>query len=183
MSASSPLNSQEITDHINQIKLEKDPISKARLINFLNKEKDLRIIEIAKLLDHTPSYVCNILRLLRLPDIVLDSYYSKNLSLTHLMIISRLKSQEAIIAAFEKILAGSLTAAATTDLITEILTGVEAGGSKIENELVKKIKNKFKEVDFEAKIEVIQTRVQAKINISLKGNREKTSQFLKKIID
>ena len=174
---------EEIKDLVLKIQTEKDPISKAKLINFLNKEKQVRIKDIARLLEVSSSYICNLLRLLKLPDSVVDGYYSKNLSLTHLMTISRLHTQEDILSVYEKILQAGLTVGAVQELVTQALSGIDHAGEKIKKEISDKIKNRFKSITQEIKVEVIQTRVQAKVRLTLKGNRQKTTKFLEELAD
>lgn len=173
----------EINDTVNQIKSEEDPISKAKLINFLKAEKQLRIKDIAKLLGLSSSYVCNLLRLLRLPEAVVDGYYAKNLSLTHLMTISRLKKLDEVLSVYEKVLQEGFTVGATQDLVTQMQSDISASGDKITKEGEEKIKRKFKLLNSDLKVEVIQTRITAKVKLTLSGNRETTTKFLEELAD
>ena len=64
---------------VEQIKNETDIFNKAKLIEFIIKQKKERIVDLAKKLSMKPSYICHILRLNRLPDLVIDGYYARNI--------------------------------------------------------------------------------------------------------
>ena len=138
--------SQEIDDLIISIKEEKDVFSKANQIANVLKEKNLKIIDLAKKLDITSSYICHLLRLNKLPDIIVDSYYSKSINISHLFILSRINNQEKMLAAFEEILKKSLTVIATEELVREYLYGIKTKGNhlrlKAKEEMVKKFLEK-----------------------------------------
>lgn len=172
---------ETLNEFIAKIKGDDNVIAKAKLINFLHKDRQVRIKDLARLLDLTPSYVCNLARLVKLPDIVYDSYYAGNLSKTHLMTISRLSITEDILKAYEEILKRNLTVLESQDLISSMQSGVTAEGEKADQESLNKIKDSIKSLNSDAKVEIVQTRVQAQVKIKLRGNRKKTSEFLEKL--
>ena len=59
-----------MTQEIDKIKKESDIFFKAKLIASFLKEKNFRIIDLAKELQLTSSYICHLLRLNKLPEII-----------------------------------------------------------------------------------------------------------------
>jgi len=173
--------SQEIDDLIISIKEEKDVFSKANQIANVLKEKNLKIIDLAKKLDITSSYICHLLRLNKLPDIIVDSYYSKSINISHLFILSRINNQEKMLAAFEEILKKSLTVIATEELVREYLYGIKTKGNHLRLKAKEEMVKKFLEKHPEAKIKIIQTRIKGKIIIEIKGDLTKTSKAISDI--
>jgi hypothetical protein len=172
---------QETDDLIASIKEEEDVFSKASQIASILKEKNLKIIDLAKKLSLTSSYICHLLRLNKLPEIIVDSYYSKSINISHLFILSRINNQEKMLFAFEEILKKNLTVYQTEELVREYLYGIKTKGShlrlKVKEEIVKKFLDKYPE----ANIKIIQTRVKGKIIIEIKGDLMKTSRIISDI--
>ncbi|MCS6956603.1 MAG: hypothetical protein NZM02_02025 [Patescibacteria group bacterium] len=170
-------------DIFKKIKSSDDIFEKARLIRDLIRNKDIQIKKIAENLGVSSSYVCHLERILNLPEMIVDGYYSKLITISHLFLISRVKDKEKLIKIYEKILAEGLTISQTDDLIREELYQVSDRGDylKLEekNKLVEKFNKKFKDV----LIKIIQTKKGAKIIFEIKGNLEKTSRLIKKIFN
>lgn len=167
---------------IEQIKQEDDPFKKGHLIESLRKG-GTRTKEIAAALGMQSSNVCHLLRILRLPGLIVDGYYSHLLSLSHLFIISRLKSQEQMILAYESILSKSLTAFQTEQLVREELFHVTTSGTRISSEELYTFAFQFHEAVPEATVSVIQTRVRGKITIEIKGNPDVSGPILQGIME
>ncbi len=167
---------------VEKIKKETDVFSKAKLIRYLLRDKNYRVIDLAKALSITPAYLCHLNRLNKLPDIVVDGYYSKLVNISTLFIISRVKDQKKLIGIYEKILADSLTIKQTEDLIREELYQVKDKGSYIrrkdKDEMVDRIEKKF--LGVEAKIS--QTRTRTKVILEIKGNLEKSSSIANQVV-
>src|SRR3989338_9433451 len=104
-----PYMPTEIESVIEQVKKEKDIITKAKLLRFLTVDKELRIKDVSKMIEMKESYVCHILRLNKLDDMIVDGYYSKLISISHLFIISRLRTKDEIRLAYEKVISDNLT--------------------------------------------------------------------------
>lgn len=164
-----------------KIEEEKDPVAKARLINFLTKEKNIKLKEIAQALGTTSSYLCHLLRLLRLPEIVIDGYYTKTVSLTHLFVISRLKDQKEVVGAYEQCLRRNLTVYQLEEYIREKLYGIKTADQRVEERTKSDITQKFKRLDKDLNVTITQTRIQAKVIFKTKGNFKKTGEFLNKL--
>lgn len=172
---------EKIRPVVERIKSEKDPFKKARLISYLNKEKEVRVKELAKHLSTSSAAICHLLRILKLPEAVSDGYYSNNLSLSHLMAISRLKDKESMIKAYEKVLTQSLTVLKTEELVREMLYQIKSEGERVDSQILRRIKEKYQKVDENLKTKIIQTRVKAKVILEVKGSVKKTSQVLKRL--
>lgn len=170
------VNLQQYSEQINK---ETDIFAKAKLIKVLVYEKNVRIVDLAKYLGKTSSYICHLIRLTSLPDMVIDGYYSELISISHLFIISRIKNQKKLLEVYEQLLKGNFTVQQTEELVREVLYGIQKSGKQIEKkelmDLIVKIKEKNRDID----VKVIQTRIKGKIILEVKGNLENTSHSLK----
>jgi hypothetical protein len=168
---------------IDEIKQSDDFFQKAKLIQFLQKEKKLTTKALSDALRIKPSYFCHIARLNKLPEMVIDGYYSQLISISHLFIIARLKELDHMRAVYEKTLAQNLTVLQTEELVREYLYHLKAGGDHIEKDrlehLVRGVEQKQKGVS----VKVLQTRIKAKVVLEIKGNLQKTSQALITILE
>ncbi|OGK57012.1 hypothetical protein A3J15_01765 [Candidatus Roizmanbacteria bacterium RIFCSPLOWO2_02_FULL_38_10] len=174
---------QEIKITIDSIKSETNILEKARLLDLLKQGNNLRIKELANLLSESPSKICQILRLIGLPDIIREGYLSKTISATHLIILSRIKDETTLIAIYEKILADNLSTLRTEDLVRQHIYQVSPNGLKVPGVITETIISSLKNQVPDAEIEINQTRIKATINIILKGDLKKTTQALTKIKD
>lgn len=172
---------QDIDSVLTQIKSSHDYFEQARLILLLKRDKGIRIIDISKKLAIKPAYISHILRLNRLPEFVKDGYYSELISISHLFIISRLKTTEQIMEIYEKILADSLTTQQTEELVREMLYQIKDRGEYLSSAEKEKFLKSYEKKD-NIKAKIVQSKLRGKIIIEVKGNLEKTSAELKKII-
>lgn len=168
---------------ISQIKVEKDYLLKSRLILSLIKEHDIKTKDLSAKLGIKPSYLCHIKRLNRLPEIVVDGYYSKNITLSHIFIISRLQNKKDMTSVYEKVLTKNLTVLETEDLIRELLHNVKSAGQELAKEekeaLINKIIGKYKN----SNVKITQTRIKSKLLIEIKGSLEKTTPILRSLLE
>ena len=162
---------QDILDYIEQIKRETDYFGKTKLVNFLIHQKHIKVKDLASALSMKPSYLCHIMRLNKLSEIIMDGYYSKLITMSHLFVLSLLKSQEDIMNVYEIVLREGLTVLHTEELVREKLHGVKPGGEYVEEIKIQNLKSKFK-VDYGAETKIVQTRIKTKIIIEWKGPRE-----------
>ncbi len=173
----------EIEKIIRQINQEEDVFNRAKLINYLIQEKQLRIVELGKKLKIKPSYICHLLRLNRLPPVIIDGYYSKLISVSHLFVISRIKDKKKLLQVYEKILAENLTVAATEEVVRQILHNVKSEGDSLSYEerlkLIEKLKSKWQNLD----LKIVQTRIKGKLIFEVKGSLKETSLTIKKILE
>lgn len=172
------MDSAETSLYIDKIKSESNPFSQAKLIKFLIHEKGLRLKDISLKLEKKEAYVCHLLRLLKLPEIVIDGYYSSLLSLSHLFIISRLHATELMAEVYEMVLAKSLTVSQTEEVVREKLYGIKTDGDYLTSGVV----DSLRPDNFIGEIRVLQSRIKSKIIIEIKGSLKDTAPRIKKIL-
>lgn len=175
--------SDEIDSYIKQINNETDFFSKAKLIHFLIDKKGQRIVDVAKKLGIKSSYVCHILRLNKIPDLVVDGYYSKLVSLSHLFIISRLKDQEKMIQIYEVILSNGLTVLQTEEKVRDILHNIKTEGIYINEEKRNQIIDSIQKKYPNAIVKIFQTRIKSSFKIEVKGSLSITSKIMQEIAE
>jgi hypothetical protein len=168
---------------IEQIKNELDIFKKAHLIESLKREKEMRIKEIANKLGMKSSNVCHFLRLNKLPSIVVDGYYGKFISKSHLFIIARLPNQDKMLQIYETVLAKDLTAAETEEMIREELYQIKSEGEYLRKGEIAEFERKMKLKNKKIYTKVIQSRTHGKLIIEVKGNLFTTTTILKGLMD
>ncbi len=170
---------QELFDSLNA---EQDVLQKAVLVQTLVRDREVSVKRIGRAIQKHPSYVSHLLRLIKIPQIVVDGYYGKLITATHLMSISRLSSETEIIEAYQEILAHNLNVSQTETLIRRLRYDVAEETIDVD---LRQLAKKEKELrdDLEAKVTILQTRVRAKIVIEKRGKISDTSQFLSMIIE
>ena len=174
---------EDITSLLNQIKIDKDIFQKSRLLEYIIKEKNLRVIDLANKIGFKSSYICHLLRLKKIPEVVIDGYYSKSISSSHIYILSRLNDKKQMINLYEKILGENYTVKQTEEAVREYLHQVKSIGKYIKKEdqekIIKKIKEKFPEL----KVQIIQTRIKGKVILEVNGSLEKSSKIIKMVLE
>ncbi len=175
------MDSLRLAQQILHIQEEKDPIIKANKLKKLHDDHDIAYGYIAKELEVSPAYISNYLRLLRLPELVLDGYYTGTISLTHLFILGRIKDPESTIQLYEKILSQEMSVLDLDEAVRNILFATVSDGDPIGKNIQSAIERKFHAIEPSAYVKVIQTRVKSKVVIEVKGNRTKTNEFLRKL--
>ena len=174
---------QDITPLLKQIKEDKDIFQKSRLLEYLIRERNLRVIDLANKIGYKSSYICHLLRLKKIPEVVVDGYYSKSVSSSHIFILSRLNDKKQMIELYEKILGENFTVKQTENEVRNYLYQVKSIGKYIRKEDVEKLTKKIKEKYPEINIEIIQTRIKGKIIFEVKGDLEKSSKNIKQVIE
>lgn len=172
----------DVSPIIEQLKTEADFFKKAQLLDFLKAQKKVRIKDLSAKLEMKPAYVCHILRLNKLPDIIKDGYYSKMVSISHLFIIARLNNQNDMLSVYEKVLGENLTALQTDEEVRRLLYSVSSGGEYIPSEELNKHIGSIKKVHADLHIKITQTRVKGKILIEVKGGLERSTETIRKIM-
>lgn len=161
---------------------EQDPIKKGHLIEEAIKHKVFSVKELAHRISMKPAYVCHYMRLSRLPELVLDGFYGKLISLSHLFVISRLIFKKDMIDVYEATLSGNLTVQKTEHLVREKLYGVKTVGEYLtayeKEELLSPLKKKFRNATFT----ITQSRTKTKLNIEFKGSLTTTSALTRQIL-
>jgi len=174
---------QDITSLLDQIKADKDIFQKSRLIEYVIKEKNLRIIDLANKIGYKSSYICHLLRLKKIPDVVIDGYYSKSISSSHIFILSRLNDVSQMIELYEKILGENYTVKQTENAVRGYLYQVKSIGKYINLEAKEKLTQKIKEKYPELNVQIIQTRIKGKIILEIKGDLEMSSKTIKHVLE
>jgi ParB family chromosome partitioning protein len=169
-----------IQEHIDKIKNEKDIFTKTRLIQSAIQD-GMKGKDIASKLAVKPSYLSNLLRILKLPEIIIDGYYSNTISLSHLIVLSRLKTEDDLVSVYEKILSENMTVLQLDEVVREKLYSLDSKGTKIPQEIKNKIIEKYRRLGEKVHVQVTQTQIQAKVVIVSKGNRIETTEFLEKL--
>ncbi len=174
---------QDITPLLKQIREDRDIFQKSRLLEYLIREKNLRVIDLAEKTGYKSSYICHLLRLKKIPEVVVDGYYSKSISSSHIFILSRLNDKKQMIELYEKILGENYTVKQTESEVRNYLYQVKSIGKYISKEEFEKFKNKIKERYPDIDIEIIQTRIKGRIILEIKGDLEKSSRNIKQVIE
>lgn len=169
---------QESLAIIDEIHHEEDYFQKAKKLLYLKVHKKIRIKDLATKLQIKPAYLCHILRLNKLPEIVRDGYYSKSVSLSHLFIIARLSTADDMMLAYEKVLTNTLTASQTEDLIREMMYDINSEGEYVAPEDITTIRNSLSSLGHDYTVKMIQTRIRGKLIIEIKGGLSKTTPAL-----
>mgnify|MGYP001567365312 FL=1 len=173
----------DITSLLDQIKTDKDIFQKSRLLEYIIKEKNLRIIDLANKIGYKSSYICHLLRLKKIPDVVVDGYYSKSISSSHIYVLSRLNDKKQMIDLYEKILGENYTVKQTEEAVREYLYQVKSIGKYINKESTEKLIQKIKQKYPELNIQIIQTRIKGKVILEVKGDLETSSKSIKRILE
>ena len=170
-----------VTELLNKLRVEEDVFKVSSILHQLIREEQMPLVQVSRELGAKPSYISHLLRIKKLPSIVIDGYYSKTVSLSHLFIISRLTSVDDMIKVYEQVLSGNLPTAKTEELVRELLFHVDSKGERVNKNRVESIKTKFKEkgIDFE----VVQTRTKGRIVLEMKGNLERTSGLIEELLE
>ena len=172
---------EELEKILNRIQNEEDPFTKAKLIYSIKLDKQVTLRVLSAKIKLKPSYVSHILRLLKLPPLIVDGYYSQLTTLSHLFILSRLHDEKEMISLYEKILSENLTSLQTEELVREKLYSVKSGGSRLEK---KEIDDFLSSMNAgERKVKIIQSRTKGKLILEIDGDLIKTSEELRKIME
>lgn len=168
---------------IDQIRTNKDYFHKAKLLKFLVHDKEIPIKDLSGYLSLKPSYICHILRLNKLPEVIIDGYYSKLVTISHLFIISRLKDQEKMFEVYEKMLGNNLTVLQTEYLIRKENYNVETEGDRIGDDEISSLESSIRKESKDVVVKLIQSRIKSKLIIEVMGNQKKTSEFLRNLMN
>lgn len=166
-----------------QFHTEHDIFKQASLIETLRREKEMRVHEIASLLKLQSSYVSHYLRLLKLPHIVVDGYYGKFVSKSHLFIIARLPDQKAMIEVYEETLAKGLTAFQTEEMVRQRLYGIKSEGSYIPLSEIQAFEQNIKKKNNKIKTKIIQSRTRGKLILEVEGSLFFSTEILRSMIE
>jgi len=174
--------SEEIRKLYEDYKYEKNHFKKAEILRELSRDKDINLSEIGKNIGLSASYISHILRLLKLPELIVDGYYSNLVTITHLYIISRLLSEKDMIEVYEKVLTKNMTTLETDEIVRQKLYGVKSEGEYLTEEENKAYIDLLKN-GFGSEVKIVQSRVKTKLFLEFKGSLKETTQKLKSLLN
>lgn len=174
---------ETIDSVITQIKKESDFFYKAKLLDYLHTKKGITISQLSQKVGIKPSYICHILRLRRLSDTVVDGYYAKLISISHLFLLSRVKDQTALMGIYEKILQNNLNVLQTEELVRMHLYGLQTSGNYIPKNEIQEYVTHIVGKDARVSVRTVQTRIKGKIIVEVKGNATATTPLLRKYLN
>ncbi len=161
---------------------ESDPLVKAALLQNLHVNLKVPTKDLAVFLKVSEPYISSMMRLLKLPELVIDGYYAKIIKLTHLLVLSRLDNPDDAKKAYEEVLMKNLSTQATDDLVRRYKYSISSDvKGRIEADIIESIVNSVYAIDPNAIVKVIQTRIRAKIVIEKSGEIAQTSKLIQKI--
>ncbi|KXK07274.1 MAG: hypothetical protein UZ21_OP11001001135 [Microgenomates bacterium OLB22] len=173
------MSDQEVL--LKKITGEVDPIEKARLIQEAVLKYNVPKAKIADLLRVSRPYVSSLLRLLRLPELVIDGYYSGVITLSHLFVIGRLGDHDSMISLYEEILTNNVSSVDVDNLIRQRKHSVGSYPDRTDEKVKKALEEFFHAIDAEASITLIQTRIKGKLIVELRGDTQRTTHFFKTV--
>ncbi len=170
----------EVQSLLEQVKNEKDFFKKAKILLKLKKEKQVPVFKISQELNLKPSYVSHILRLNKLPELIMDGYYTDSISISHFFIISRLTKEEDMVEIYERALSSNLTALQTEELVRQKLYNIKNFGEHLTDSEQKEFIKQMNNQGVDAKI--IQSRIKGKMILEINGNLAKTTTKIRELI-
>jgi hypothetical protein len=172
---------EDVHHILERIRLSADIFEKARLMKFLKEERSVRVIDMSRELGLQPAYVSHYLRLNKLPEIIVDGYYSRLVSSTHLFIIARLPDFDTMLRVYEHVLANNLTSGQTEEAVREELYGAKTEGERIPHAEVERFIRLLQRDFPDVAVKLVQTRIKSKLILEVKGSMEKTSRIMRRI--
>jgi len=173
---------EDINNLYLSFKTEKDPFKKAKILLKLKKDKNVPIKEIGKNVELSSSYLSHILRLNKLPELIIDGFYADLISITHLYIISRLHNTKDMVDVYEKVLSKNLTTIETDEIIRDYLYSIKTEGEYLSEQEKKSILEYLDSLD-QINGKIIQSRIKSKLIIEIKGSLKETTEKLRRIFD
>ncbi len=167
---------------LNELSTLTDIFEVSRIILTLRREHEVPIKEIAKHMGKHSTYVSHVMRVHKLPAIVVDGYYAGQISATHLVILSRLDDQEDMVEAYRTILRDELTVQGVELLVRQFKYGITDDTKTMSPKELSILEDRLTDV-YSAKVRVIQSKVRAKISIEKRGSPEATSVFISQVTD
>ena len=173
----------DLDSYILHIQHENDIFAKAQLLDTLIKQHHVPIKDIALRLKLSSSYVCNVVRILKLPDLVRDGYYSGLVTPTHLFIIARLHTEKDCIDMYEMVLQQNMSTSALEEHVRSVLYNVSSEGRHVSDVTKNVLTTALQRLDGRLKVKIIQSRIRAKIVIEMPGGLVESSQVIEKLAE
>lgn len=171
----------EHEDIIQQIQQSADYFTKAKLIDFLVHQKHVKIKDLASALHMKQAYLCHIMRLVKISEIIMDGYYANLISISHLFVLSLLPSSDDMVRLYEEILRDNLTVLQTEDRVRAMRYGVQPGGTYVDPASIIRLQSAIQN-RFHAEVKVVQTRIKSKAVLTWNGTRQERKKNIEEFI-
>ena len=167
-----------------------NPIDRAKAFERLTEEFDLSNTEIAGRVSKSPAYVSNTLRLLKLPDALKDGLITNLISEGHARALASIEDKKTMIEAYKIILKESGSVRRAEDLARRMknktgqkVTASSSRPAHLVSEAIDEIKKKLiSSLGKTAKVKLVRTQRETRLNLTLKGSPDKTEELFQKII-
>jgi len=167
-----------------------NPIDRAKAFERLTEEFDLSNTEIAQRVSKSPAYVSNTLRLLKLPDALKDGLITNLISEGHARALASIEDKKTMIEAYKIILKESGSVRRAEDLARRMkdktgqkITASSSRPAHLVSEEIDKIKkNIVSSLGKTAKVKLVRTQRETRLNLTLKGSPDKTEELFQKIV-
>ena len=180
-----------IIENVQRVDL--NALERAQAFKRLLDEFNLSTGEIAIKVGKSASYVSNTLRLLTVPDVLKDALASGATSEGHVRALASLEDPHLILEAYKEILGKNLSVRGAEELARKmksreniqpkqqkpVLRLQNEELDKFEEELVAKLNTD----DAKVKAKISQSRIEAKLTITVRGNTDTTSSVIRRIRD
>jgi ParB-like chromosome segregation protein Spo0J len=166
---------------LERAKNEKDPIKLSKILFQLTKKEGEKLINIARLLNKKPAYLSHLIRLNKLPELIIDGYFAKLISLSHLFVISRLNDEQSMVNVYERVLASNLNVSQTDELIRGLKYQISSKGKYYSKKEIDRINKQLQKNNIYLKL--IQSRIKTKLIIEIRKNLYESEKILKKILE
>lgn len=163
-----------------------NPIERAQAYQRLMDEFGLTNSEIAQRVGKSPAYISNSLRLLTLPDALKDGLVSGAATEGHVRALAALEEPRLIVEAYKIILRDGLSVRGAEELARRMKAGAgkvstSAGEQAIVvSEELDKIRDEIAK-SLDAKVKLLRSQRETKVQIVLKGSLEQTEERLQKL--
>lgn len=167
-----------------------NPVDRAKAFERLSLEFGLSTSELAKRVSKSPAYVSNTLRLLRLPDALKDGLLTGIISEGHARALSAIEDTKTMIEAYKVIMRESGSVRRAEELARRY-KNVNGGGKRKTDDTQLIVSDKMDDMQKtlthklgdNAKVKIVRSRVETRLNISLKGSLENTDPQLENIFN
>jgi ParB family chromosome partitioning protein len=168
-----------------------NPLERARGFQRLKTEFRMGTSEIAEKIGKSQSYVSNSFRLLTLPDILKDGLLLGQTTEGHVRALATLEDPKLIVEAYKKVLKENLSVRGAEEIARRLKAQVGSLGlnrrtrqvikrpSKLLDKIRDDLTEKFRYLGCKPKVNVTQSRIQARVTMLLGGNMETTDKALR----
>ncbi len=162
-----------------------NPLERAQAYKRLLDEFNLPTTEVAIRVSKSVPYISNTLRLLVLPDAIKDGLVSGLISEGHARALLQLGDAKLIIDGYKLVLKDSLSVRQTEEMVRRVQS--QSDSKETVTRVQKIISPKLEELERElskaihGKVKIIQSQVQAKLQLSFRGDLKMTTQKIEQI--